>query len=100
MDYLSLASELWKAIVAVPAFGVGIAVGAVGYKYLLKKNPVMLNKLVALAEAELQKVALAAVANASAVPSPVATSAALVVGLAEDVQKEVTVAPAVAPVTK
>jgi hypothetical protein len=60
----------------------------------------MLNKLVALAEAELQKVALAAVANASAVPSPVATSAALVVGLAEDVQKEVTVAPAVAPVTK
>lgn len=91
MDYLSLVGYLWKAVVAVPALGVGIAIGAFAYRYLLKKNPTMLNNLVALAEAELQKVAATAAAKVSAAPS--AAPAVDVAEVAETVLKDVTQAP-------
>ena len=75
MDFFTVAGYAWKLVVAVPALGIGAAIGAFGYRYLLKKNPTMLNNLVALAEAELQKVASAAVSKAGAATTPTTVAA-------------------------
>ena len=70
MDYMTILSYLWKLVVVAPSLGVGIVIGVVGYRFLLKRNPTMLNKLVALAEAELQKLAEKATAKVATVPVP------------------------------
>lgn len=43
MDLLSIG---WTVAVHAPVLAVGVAIGAYGYRYLLKKNPVALEALV------------------------------------------------------
>lgn len=43
MDLLSIG---WTVLSAAPELAIGIAIGAYGYRYLLKKNPTALNALV------------------------------------------------------
>lgn len=70
MDLVTIVADLWKLAVAVPMFGIGVAVGAVGYRYLLKNDPTLLNSLVTKAEAELQAVAVKASAKAAVAVVP------------------------------
>lgn len=54
---ISIITDAYKLAVNVPVFGIGVLVGAFGYRYLLKKNPTMLQNLVAKVAAEAEKLA-------------------------------------------
>lgn len=47
LDFIHLAS-------AAPSLVLGILIGVFGYRYMLKKNPTMLSKLVSIASADVQ----------------------------------------------
>lgn len=70
MDITSLLGDLFHLIVTVPVFGVGVVVGALGYRLLLKKDPALLNSLIEAAYTEVQKLAADSVAKANAAPVP------------------------------
>jgi hypothetical protein len=75
MDITSLLGDLFHLIVTVPVFGVGVITGALVYRLLLKKDPALLNSLIASAYAEVQKLAAESVAKANAAPVPASVTA-------------------------
>jgi len=54
---LSFIGGAYKLIIDVPIFGIGVLIGGFGYRYLLKKNPALLQKLVSSVAAEAQTLA-------------------------------------------
>lgn len=67
MDYLSIA---WTIASHAPVLAVGVAIGAYGYRYLLKRNPVALEALVQ----EVNTGLTAVEAAVSSVTAPAATA--------------------------
>jgi hypothetical protein len=56
MDQIfSLIGGAYKLMINVPVFGIGVLIGGFGYRWLLKKNPAMLDKLVTLVKNEATK---------------------------------------------
>lgn len=56
MDQIfSLIGGAYKLMINVPVFGIGVLIGGFGYRFLLKKNPAMLDKLVTLVKNEATK---------------------------------------------
>lgn len=78
MDYVSIIGDLLHVVIAAPLLGVGIVIGAIGYRYLLKNEPALLNGLVSTAYSDLQAAlkVLEAKAGAAVKPAPTATPAA------------------------
>jgi hypothetical protein len=70
MDVLSIAGDVLHLAIAVPMLIVGILIGAIGYRYLLKKDPTLLNSLVTKAQTELKSLAEKASVNATLAPTP------------------------------
>lgn len=56
----SLIGGAYKLLIDVPVFGIGVLVGGFGWNFLLKRNPTLLNKLVATVQAEATKLESAA----------------------------------------
>lgn len=77
MDYVSIIGDLLHVVIAAPLLGVGIVIGALGYRYLLKNEPALLNGLVSSAYNDLQAAlkVLEAKAGAAVKPPPADTSA-------------------------
>jgi cytochrome bd-type quinol oxidase subunit 1 len=78
MDYVSIIGDVLHVVIAAPLLGVGIVIGAIGYRYLLKNEPSLLNSLVSAAYTDLQAAlkALEAKAGAAVMPTPATTTAA------------------------
>jgi hypothetical protein len=76
-ELLSLIGGAYRLIIDVPVLGIGILVGGLGYRYLLLKNPALLQKLVDEVASVSQTIASdvsAAVASAPTQPTaPVQT---------------------------
>jgi type IV secretory pathway TrbL component len=70
MNWVTILADLFHLIVTVPVLFVGIVIGALGYRYILKKDPAALANLVAIAHAELQKLATTTAAKAAAAIPP------------------------------
>jgi len=70
MTWLTVLGDLLHLVITVPILFVGILIGALGYRYLLKKDPQMLANLVAVAHAELQKLATTTAAKAASAVTP------------------------------
>lgn len=51
----SLIGGAYRLVIDVPVFGIGILIGGFGYRYLLLKNPSLLQKLVSKVEAVVTK---------------------------------------------
>lgn len=86
MNIFSIISDVAHLAITIPMFGVGVVVGALGYRYLLKNDPNLLASLVNDANAALQKVATVAQSKAAAavppVPAPTVATAATEVATA------------------
>lgn len=96
MDITSLLGDLFHLIVTVPVFGVGVVVGALGYRLLLKKDPALLNSLIEAAYTEVQKLAADSVAKANAAPVPASVTTTGTAAAAAPVAAPVAPAPVVA----
>jgi hypothetical protein len=77
MDYASILTDVLHVAIAAPVFAVGIVVGVLGYRFLLKNEPALLNSLVSSAYADLQTALkdLEAKASAAVKPAPAAATA-------------------------
>lgn len=77
MDYVSIIGDLLHVVIAAPLLGVGIVIGVVGYRYMLKNEPALLNGLVSSAYSDLQTALkdLEAKAGAAVKPAPTTTVA-------------------------
>jgi cytochrome bd-type quinol oxidase subunit 1 len=78
MDYASILADVLHVAIAAPVFAVGIVVGVLGYRFLLKNEPALLNSLVSSAYADLQTALkdLEAKASAAVKPAPAAAATA------------------------
>jgi hypothetical protein len=55
-DFFSLFGTVYKLLLEFPLLGIGILAGVFGYRYLLLKDPTLLAKLVAKAEAAVKDI--------------------------------------------
>lgn len=96
MDYASILADVLHVAIAAPVFAVGIVVGVLGYRFLLKNEPALLNSLVSSAYADLQTALkdLEAKAGAAVKPAPAAAATAT----PTPATAPVAAAPAAAPV--
>lgn len=100
MDYASILADVLHVAIAAPVFAVGIVVGVLGYRFLLKNEPALLNSLVSSAYADLQTALKDLEAKAGAAVKPAATTtpaAAPVAAVAPVVSVPVATAVSAAP---
>lgn len=74
MDAISILGDLAHLVITVPVLAVGIVVGALGYRYLLKKDPTLLSSLVSAAYTDLQKLEAEVQSKLSTAVVPVPTA--------------------------
>lgn len=77
MDYVSILGDVLHVAVTAPVFAIGIVVGVVGYRFLLKNEPALLTGLVSSAYSDLQaaRKTLEAKVEAAVKPAPAAAAA-------------------------
>jgi len=101
MNVLSLIAAVGPLALHAVASVVGVLVGVLGYRYLLVKNPGLLNTLVTAAGTDIQSITTALAKKAAVLPTAVPVAAAVAapaVVAAAPVAPAVVYAPVVSPV--
>lgn len=74
LNIVSILGDVLHVAIAAPLFAVGVVVGVVGYRWLLKNEPALLNGLVSSAYSDLQKALASIEAKAGSAVKPAATT--------------------------